>query len=474
MADTSLTFNIVGRDRGASTTLRKVGREADRTKDRMDRLSESYLLARTGMSGMAVAATALGPALLPVLAGATVAAGGLSSALVSGGAAMGVFGAVAATSFSKMTESVESVRKAQEKLEKAATTKAKASATKELAKAQASLVGPVGAGAAAYIRLGDAWKAFQKANERPTFDILTRGMNLLAKAVPNLQPLFDAAAAAMSRFLRPIEGAVSGGGFDRFVRFLAGQAGPALDSFDRIARNTGKTFGGMLVAFAPTSQGILQGLERMTAAMSKWANGPGMDKFILTVTQNGPQVVAALADIARAAVAIAGALGPVGMVVLTIAGNLPALIAAAPPGMITGIAVAFITLSTAMKAVALAGSAMKLAALAFNPWGAAVAVAAVALGVLAGKSAAAKANVQGLTAAMIADNGVMAANTRAHFVNAMQKDGSLAAAAVSVSASRLPRTRRWATRTRNGRSPTRWTTPRLPQIDCWPLNGRKA
>src|SRR6266566_6898750 len=97
----SLTFRLFGADISASRTIRNVGDEAERTqrklKDAVDK----------GFMPLATAAVGLGPALLPVLAGATAGVAGLGVAVASGGAALGVFGAVAKASFKDVQDNAK-------------------------------------------------------------------------------------------------------------------------------------------------------------------------------------------------------------------------------------------------------------------------------------------------------------------------------------------------------------------------------
>ncbi|MCA1570793.1 MAG: hypothetical protein LC798_10850 [Chloroflexi bacterium] len=139
-----------------------------------------------------------------------------------------------------------------------------------------------------------------------------------------------------------------------------------------------------------------------------------------------------LAGLGRAAVTVGTSLGPTATVILNLAGSLAKMVAAAPPGVVTGVAVALLTLATGIRAVglatAIAGSATKIAAVATNPWALALAAASVGIGIIAGKSAAAKIEVAGLTEAIKADSLALGENTRGQVVNALQKAGVLAAA----------------------------------------------
>lgn len=370
--DTSLVLRILGRDVNASRTLRKVGREADHTGekvrnlgdeneragkktrkhgDQLERLFKSSQLARVGASGLTTTLVSLAPALLPIGAAAGVATVQLASMTAAAGAAAGVFGAVAVSSFTRMKEASEALTKAQEKLARATTKASKKSAAREVARASKELVGPLGAAAKSYAGLTDAWLRFQQVNEPRTFGVMERAFNTLARAVPKLQPLFFAGAHAAERFVGALEKFVSGGGLDAVVVWLANRAGPAFDAFARV-------------------------LSKTWDVIVRFASSNGLQTFMAYARDNAPLIGEALRHLAEAIVNIGEALAPIGPVALTAISVLARMIAAIDPTVLGSIVAAFIAVNAAIKVVTLSMALLNVV-MALNPF---VAIALLIIG----------------------------------------------------------------------------------------------
>jgi hypothetical protein len=331
-------------------------RAADRGGDALERFARRARLATLGIGTLATGALALGPALLPILAAATAAAIGLSGALAGAGAAMGVFGAVVLGNFLKAKEVIDEVKAAQKRLDAADTTAQRKAAADDLADAQKKLTGDLGKTAAAYIKLDTAWSNFLKKNEPRSTAGLTALFSTLALIVPKLQPLFDVAATAAERFFKPFQDAVTGGTFDKFVAFLATQAGPALDSLSGIIRNVGVGLANMLVGFAPVGQSLLDWIEEVTLKFRQWSEdldpkGTGFGAFIEYVKSNGPQLGDLLAELGDALVTIAEAIGPLAPLSLALAEGLAGIVAAIPPDVLGGIVVGIVAVNAALAAM---------------------------------------------------------------------------------------------------------------------------
>lgn len=379
MADTSLIFSIIGRDKNASRTLQNVGREAGQAKDRMDRLNESYLLSRTGLSGMTTAALALGPALVPTLAAAGVAAGALAASLAGATAVAGAFGAVAVTSFGRMKEAVEAVQKAEEKLAAADTTAERVAATKELVAAKKQLKGPLGQAAKGYLALADAWKKFVALFDERIFAQFTRLFDILKRAIPGLGPLVEGGIQVMQDFLDIIDSAVRSGGFARLAEQLTDIGAPALRTFLLVARDLAVTAVNLLLAFTPLTKSVTGGLLQMSGALREWSStvgkSQGFQALLDYARRAGPLVVATLQNTARAFGNLLRAVAPLGAPVLAFVNAVVKFIAAVPPERLTAIVAGFAALAVALKAASAAGAIFAaISAVVSGPVGAAILV----------------------------------------------------------------------------------------------------
>lgn len=393
-SSSSMSFRLFGEDVTASRTIRKVGDEADSTSKKLKDIGAK------GLSPLMTAAASLGPALLPVLAGATLGAGALGVATVSAAAAVGVFAAVAKTAYANIGAAAKTLTSAHAGLAAAdakvtaaqyalsqAHTKtgltaahhrlalamdAQAKAAKTLSDAQRTLTGPLGAAAAAQGRATAAWKRFVDLNSPAVYAIFAQGFNMITAAVPKLEPLFKVAAHAAGDLLTALGRFVTAGGLDRLVKFLAGQAAPAMHVFLSIAANVTVGIGALGRQFATVSSGMLTWLGELSVGFADWARhlGPsgGFARFVDYAKTNGPAVMATLASIAVSLVHITAAAAPLAPLSLALAKGLSGIVNAMPIPVLTGMVLGFIALNVAFKLVAISAS---VAAAATKVWAAA-------------------------------------------------------------------------------------------------------
>lgn len=356
MSDTSLIFSIIARDKTTAILNRLESRASSVGKT-------------IGM--------ALGPALLPAAAVGTSAVISLGAAMAGAGVAAGVFGAVAKTAMTEVTEAATKVEDLNDKMQlygreaKLAAAagmdnekylKKQAEAALELKARLANLPPETRNATMAFLGMKNNWKDFVDQNKPATFGVMTSGYTILGQAIRQLQPFFDMGALAARRLVGAVGGMVSGGGLTR----LAATAGPALQTLTSILINVGtavtRTFGKIGAA---QGQGILEWIEGLTDRWVVWASatqrGTGINKFIEYVSANGPTVMATLTSFAVAAAHIAQAVAPLAPISMAIAQGLAAVIAAVPPPVITALVAGFIAFNTAMRLYAL-GSALATAA----------------------------------------------------------------------------------------------------------------
>lgn len=351
MADRKVTFDIIARAAQFKREMDEAARKTENLNDRMSRLSGRFPL-------MKAAAAGLGPALLPVLATAAVSAAALGVALASSGAALGVFGAVAKTSMTQITEYVADTEAAQTAYTDAiaksgAASKEAKAAHEELLRVNRSVPQATRDAANSYVALTRTWKEFVQANQPATFKVMQTGFAALRSAIPRLQPLFDVGAAAAQRMSLVLYRFVTGGGMDAVVRFLAARGAPALASFGRTLTSLGRGIANLAGQVGPGSGGVLAGIEGMAAAFQRWtATSGGFSRFLAYAQTNGPAVGQTLRDLATAAVHIGQAVTPLAPVSLALAGALARIIAAVPPGVLTALVAAFIAGSVAIRVVA--------------------------------------------------------------------------------------------------------------------------
>lgn len=349
MADTSLIFSIIARDK-TGMVLKKLQAQA--------------------MSTGKIMAMALGPGLLPIAGVGVGAVLSLGTALAGAGVAAGVFGGVlagavgdvndAATKYTDLTDKIqlygeEAKNAAGLGLDASKYTDMQAKAILEL-NSRLMLLPPATRDATmAYMDMKSGWKSFVEENKPAVFGILTTGYRAIGSAIGQAQPLFDIGAQAARRLTTALAGWVEGGGVSRF----AATARPALDTLTSIIINLGSAVGRTFAAFGSgTGQGILDWINQMTAKWAIWAaqtdrsSKGGIAQFITYVEANGPAVVTMLGQLVAAAVNIVRAVSPLAPISLAIATGLARIIASLPPSVLTALVAGFIAFSAAMKVVA--------------------------------------------------------------------------------------------------------------------------
>ncbi len=346
MADTSLIFSIIARDK-TGMVFKKIQAQASSTGS--------------------IVAKALGPAILPAAAAGSGAVLGFGAALGAAGVAAGVFGGVVATAVSQVSENATKFEDLTDKIElygrqaqilasrgqsNEAMLKKQAKAALEL-EARISLLPPAEQAATrGYMGMKESWQKFVDLNKPATFSFLANGYGLIGQVIQKLQPFFDIGRAAAERLLAALSGMVAGGGLDR----LAATAGPAMASLSSIIINVSTAITRMFGKFATDGNRMLDWVEEMTRRWAEWASSTnqdtGINRFVDYFRANGPQVLALLGSIASAAVNIAQALSPLAPISMAIAGGLASLIAAVPPDVITALVTAWLAWNVALKAYA--------------------------------------------------------------------------------------------------------------------------
>lgn len=364
----------------------KLNRSQDGVRASSLRLQTALQRVTPAWTGMLAAGLALGPALLPVLAAVTVATLGIGAAAVAGGAALGLLAAAATTQLSAASTAAKAVTTAQSQYqatlkqvhgqyllnmdaaktsaqrEAALATAQKATGTAHLAQLKAEQIAYAGmtpqqiALSKAVGALQGAWDKFTSSGAVTT--VLERGISLLLVALPKLTPLLNLGANAAGLFVGILDRWVQGGGLDRLVRGLTTLAGgTAIPGLAAIVHNLATAFGALAPSITRFTGGAVDGLVKLTAAFARWAQNKGsgaLTGLMRDVQRDGPAVLKLLSTLAQTVPALVRGLNPLAPVSLAIATALAKLIAVAPPGVITGLAIAFVSLYTGVKLASLA------------------------------------------------------------------------------------------------------------------------
>jgi phage-related protein len=258
---------------GSSATLKSRLTDLGGAASSLTGLGDAFTLA-SGESTMfqkVMAGAGLATGLFePVVAGATVAAGGLASGLVSAGAGLGVFGLVAKSAYSQAQTALTSYNTAQNTTGKAAST--------AMAKYQAELAA-LPPSQQAFVKsiegAENAWQNFVSNNTAGVTKILNQGMGLLPKILSAIQPLLAPTEKALSDIIDKLSKGLDSSGFKSFMDSLTQNTGPAIEKIATAIGHVVEGIGGILKAFMPVSQGLLSGLDTITAKFAKWGETLG-------------------------------------------------------------------------------------------------------------------------------------------------------------------------------------------------------
>ena len=211
------------------------------------------------------------------MAGVVVATGGLVSGLAAAGAGLGVFGLVAGANYTAASTAAKAVQTAQDTYNasiKAGIPQAKAYqaeqkaigvAYAELSPQQIALSKQIG-------DMSNTWQSFVQANTAGTAKVMEQGMGLLPKILQAIQPLMAPVEAALSRIIAQLSKGLDSSGFKSFMASLTQNTGPAIEKLATAIGHVVVGIGGILKAFMPVSQGVLSGVDKITAEFAKWGS----------------------------------------------------------------------------------------------------------------------------------------------------------------------------------------------------------
>ncbi|MBT2505161.1 hypothetical protein J7I98_04460 [Streptomyces sp. ISL-98] len=316
-----------------------------------------------GRVGKAVAGVGAG---VPAVAAVTTAVGGLAAGAAAAGIAVKAFGLATG----QQMEAVRKVADLAAAAEEAAAEGGEkaAAAQKAYTDALSKLPPATQATAKAFIGLKSDFKAWSDSLSGTTMPVFTKGIGILRDLLPVLTPFVKAAASAFSEFLDGVAKGVKSAGFKQWADDMSGAAGPALTNFLQIIKNLAVGFAKLLQAFLPASDGVTGGLVSMTAAFSKWAGSlkgsEGFERFMALAREAGQL----LGTLARAAINVLIAFGPLIGITSMLALKLAEVVNALPPDVLNGIAIGITAVVVAMKLYALWGG---LVAVATKVWAAA-------------------------------------------------------------------------------------------------------
>jgi hypothetical protein len=340
--------------------LKNTSTSSETLGQRFGALTKKIGEATPGWLGMASAASAFGPAVLPVLGAATAATIGLGAALAGAGSALGVFALAAKGNLTELQKQMVKVQAANKSANLAEQTAAKnrtAAQKQAIVNARqltAAFNKEFGAEASAIEKLKSSWTSF--TTQPVVSNTIAMGARLLTAVLPHLTPLLKLGANAVQAFAGALGGFTVGGGLDRLVAGLVKIGQVSLTGFLAILHNLAVAIGALGPGMGQFSTAVIGGLVKLSAAFAGWAQNKGaaaMAGFFASVKKSAPQVGQLLLSLVKIIPLLTRGLMPLAPLSLALSAGLARVVAALPPGVITAIAAAFVPLYIAMKTAAL-------------------------------------------------------------------------------------------------------------------------
>jgi hypothetical protein len=218
-------------------------------------------------------------------------------------------------------EGSDQVRAAQDKLLKAETDLAMASkqltVLKLQQKAAMEAAGGAAGGAASKMaelskaerelakdvkKFQDGYIAWQRSLQPDVFPAIRSGMDLMSTGMKTSTPLVKASAAAFDDFLKQANKELKSEQWQSFFRDLTEQAPRAIDGLGDSALNVAGGLTGIVQAFLPFTDELMDNLEDITQEFENWGQGleksPEFEAFMKYVAEQGPKVAEILGNVA--------------------------------------------------------------------------------------------------------------------------------------------------------------------------------
>ncbi len=311
-----------------------------------DQLQAGADKAKKVLTGVGKAVGGLGVG-LPVAAAVAAGVGAMAASFVSAGIAAKAF----QLAVGPQMQAVADVATLAEEAEKAAAAGAEDAAEKQKAynDALAQLPPATRATAKEFIGLKKDYSAWSDSLSSTTMPVFTKGLQLMRRLLPALTPFAKAGAEAFGAFVDEIDRATSGKGLQAFADSMAKVAGKNLQSFLFGLKNIAVGIGGVIKAFLPLSTTMSGGFEAGTAAFARWGqslhNSEGFAEFIALAREGATT----LGQVAKAALNLLAALGPLIGVTTQVALVLARIINALPPDVLSAMATSIVAVAIGMK-----------------------------------------------------------------------------------------------------------------------------
>jgi phage-related protein len=185
--------------------------------------------------------------------------------------------------------------------------------------------------------LGPVFSRLQGDAQGGFFAGITRGIGAALPAVPVLRRAVRGISDALGDVAASFGQVVGGPAGRGFIAFVGRIAPPLIRQFGRVVGNLGSAFTDLMVAFAPVTTMIADGLERLSARFADFAGTGGFQPLVEFMQTQGPVIADIMGRIALAVGRLVVAAIPIGNVILRGLGGLADMINRIPLPVLTGL-----------------------------------------------------------------------------------------------------------------------------------------
>ncbi len=358
---TSLMFRMNSTYNGDA--MRQARSDIARLDGSMNALEKSSSRLVPGFKAMVSSIIMLGPAIVPIIGGLLGIGAAAGSAFAAAGAAVGIYGAAmkqainvtvgAQSAFGQSGKALDNAEAALARTTKG--TKEYDKALKKVTEAQNAHTAAIDAMppvqkafAQAYDDMKGAVINFGEASAQFTLKPATTALQAFTSALPMLIPVLKALEPEFQRVANLTKKWVEGGGLQRFLDYVVKFGVPALHGFIEAARSLFTALGKGMRDMAPLGQGFVDFVQKTAESFSKWATGGGFERFLQWLTDNKAALLGIAKDLGTTMGNLGTALAGMSGLALTNVGVLLKILASFPPGLIQGLAYAWVAWNAAL------------------------------------------------------------------------------------------------------------------------------
>lgn len=358
---TSLSFRLNSFYNGEG--LAQARRDIQRLDSSLNAMNKSSSALVPGMKALVSTILTLAPALVPIAGGLLGIGAAAGSAMVSAGAAVGIFavammGAIkstvgASSAFGATNTAIKTAEKAL--AQTTAGTKEYDKALKKVTEAEKAHEEAIRAMppaqqefARGYDGMTLAVAKFNDDNAKFTLGPATTGLSAFSLALPKFSSVIQAISPEIQRVADLTKKWVTDGGLDRFLTFIKTYGVPALRGFIDVFRSLFSALGQGMRDTGPLGLAFVDWLQRTMDAFKRWASGGGFERFLQWLQDNKGSLLAAVRDLGTFLGNVGEAAANMSGASFTVLGTLLKVLASFPPELLTTLAYGYIFFSTAL------------------------------------------------------------------------------------------------------------------------------